>query len=72
MKISKEALETLRSKLPKGSLSKIAEKAGCSIPFVSRVLTGEKKSEQVINAAMEVAEEDKKRKEAIEKQIEQI
>lgn len=62
-------LKKLRKNLPKGSIGKIAEMLGVSNATVSSVLSGKRNNSDVINIAIEIAEE---RKRTVDKIVDRI
>lgn len=61
-------LQDIIKALPKRSFKKIAKKAGVSSSMVSQVFNGDKESDKVIDAAIEIiAEANRKKAEQIRK-----
>lgn len=62
MNLNREEQLALKKILPHGGIKLIAEKTGLSYRSVQHVLNGKYKNEKVIEAAIEVIEEDNQRK----------
>ena len=59
MELNKEILKSLRNKLGKGDLSKIASQTGFNRNYVGLVLAGKRYNENIIKSAVELAEQKK-------------
>lgn len=65
-------LKEIRKELKYGDISIIAEQTDQSMQYVSAVLRGRFQNDEVVKAAIEIADQNKKSKKAIEKRIKQV
>lgn len=67
--MKKESIEKIKKWLPRGYGKKIAETTGKSVPFIYQIMSGRTHNDDVYNALLELALENKKEIEKREKLI---
>lgn len=67
--MTKKELKKLRSQMPRGYGKILSERTGKHFNAIYRALNGESKSPEIINAAIDLAFEESKRKKQIQEKI---
>lgn len=65
-----EQVASIKERIPRGVLTKIADKAGVSVRTVNRVLAGQSDNIEVLHAIADVLREERKARAAAQKKLE--